>query len=126
MFRLTVQAEFCAAHALTIGGEREPLHGHNWRVEAVVEGPDLDADGLLCDFHAVEAALAGVIEPLDNADLNQAPPLAGLNPTTENVARVICDGLAAALEGVLPVGARVARVTVTEAPGCRAEYQPEP
>lgn len=124
-----VQSEFCAAHALTlggVGGTREPVHGHNWRVEAVVEGPDLDQDGLLCDFHAVEAALATVIAPLDNADLNTAPPLEGLNPTAEIVARVICEGLAAALKGQLAPGARVARVSVTEAPGCRAEYQPEP
>lgn len=122
MFRLTVQAEFCAAHAITIRGEREPVHGHNWRVEAVVEGPGLDADGLLCDFHAVEAALREVIGPLDNADLNEA--LAGINPTAENVARAICEGLASRLGGVLAPEARVARVSVTEAPGCRAEYAP--
>lgn len=122
MFRLTVQTEFCAAHAITIRGDREPVHGHNWRVEAVVEGPRLDGDGLLCDFHAVEAALLEVIGPLDNADLNEA--LAGINPTAENVARVICEGLARSLRGVLPPGARVARVSVTEAPGCRAEYAP--
>jgi 6-pyruvoyltetrahydropterin/6-carboxytetrahydropterin synthase len=126
VFRLVVQAEFCAAHALTVRGEREPLHGHNWRVEAVVEGPDLDQDGLLCDFHAVASALGEVIAPLNNADLNEAPPLAGLNPTAEAVARTICQGLAVALENVLAPGARVARVSVTEAPGCRAEYQPEP
>ncbi len=126
VFRLRVQSEFCAAHALVIGGEREPLHGHNWRVEAVVEGSKLGPDGLLCDFHAVEGALAGVIEPLHNADLDDVEPLRGLNPTAELVARVICEGLVRALEGRLPPGARVTAVSVTEAPGCRAEYLPDP
>jgi 6-pyruvoyltetrahydropterin/6-carboxytetrahydropterin synthase len=124
VFRLAIQAEFCAAHAITIRGEREPVHGHNWRVEAAVEGPELDGEGLLCDFHAVEGALREVIGPLENADLNEAAALAGINPTAENVARAIFEGLARALSGVLPPGARVARVSVTEAPGCRAEYAP--
>lgn len=126
VFRLTVQSEFCAAHAIVIGGEREPVHGHNWRVEAVIEGPDLDPDGLLCDFHAVEGALAEVIQPLHNADLNQSALLEGVNPTAEMVARRICEALASGLKGVLAPGARVARVSVTEAPGCRAEYAPPP
>lgn len=126
VFRLTVTSEFCAAHAIVISGAREPVHGHNWRVEAVVEGPDLDSDGLLCDFHAVERSLAEVIGPLHNADLNQATLLEGLNPTAEIVARRICEALSSALEGDLAPGARVARVSVTEAPGCRAEYVPEP
>lgn len=126
MYRLTVHSEFCAAHAIVIGGEREPVHGHNWRVAAVIEGPQLDADGLLCDFHAVERALSEVIRPLHNADLNQAALLEGQNPTAETVARRICEALADGLVAVLPPGARVARVSVTEAPGCCAEYAPEP
>ena len=116
---------FMSAHMATWEGACEPLHGHNWRVEAVVEGPRLDADGLLCDFHAVEEALESVLAPLDNADLNTAPPLQGSNPSAEVVARHICERLMAALEGELAPGARVARVSVTEAPGCRAEYEPD-
>src|SRR5690606_34763268 len=30
MYELKVQREFCAAHALMIKGQREPVHGHNW------------------------------------------------------------------------------------------------
>ncbi|MFG0286183.1 MAG: 6-pyruvoyl tetrahydropterin synthase family protein [Phycisphaerales bacterium JB039] len=126
MFRIKVEDEFCAAHALLLAGTREPVHGHNWRVEAIIEGPQLDGDGLLCDFHAVQAALREVIDPLRNADLNAAAALEGLNPSAEVVARFICQRLAGALQGVLASGARVAQVSVTEAPGCRAEYQAEP
>src|SRR5690606_16287926 len=57
MFEISVQRTFSAAHAIVVRGRREPLHGHDWRVTIVVAGNDLDADGLLCDFHALEAAL---------------------------------------------------------------------
>ncbi|MCC6659829.1 MAG: 6-carboxytetrahydropterin synthase [Phycisphaerales bacterium] len=128
MFELTIRAEFCAAHALTLGSTVEPLHGHNWRVKAVVEGRRLDASGLLCDFHVVEKALAGVIKPWNNANLNETPPFttrarAVHNPSAENVAAHIADELSRALSHTLPAGVRVASVTVTEAPGCAATYR---
>lgn len=112
--------EFCAAHAITIRGLREPIHGHNWRVRAVVAGPELDADGLLCDFHAVEAALSVVLGPWRNRNLNEVEPFTRVNPSAENVAREIREALSRALAPSLGVRARVARVSVTEAPGCEA------
>lgn len=127
MFEITVQTEFAAAHALSIGGKREPVHGHNWHVTVTIAGPRLDGDGLLCDFHAVERALREITGPMNNRDLNQLAPFSGpkgTNPSAENVARHIAERLAAALE--LPAGARVARVRVTEAPGCAAAYFPPP
>ena len=128
MFELSVRAEFCAAHSLTIAGKPEPLHGHNWRVTAVVEGRRLDASGLLCDFHLVERALHRVIEPWSNANLNETPPFttrarAIHNPSAENVAAHIADELSRGLAHTLPRGVRVASVTVTEAPGCAATYR---
>jgi len=122
MYELTVKTEFCAAHSIVIAGAREPVHGHNWRITTTIEGPKLDADGLLCDFHAVEHALAVITAPLTNTDLNAIPPFDSLNPTAEHVARHIAERLAAALD--LPAGARVAAVRVTEAPGCAATYRP--
>ncbi len=121
MYELTVETEFCAAHAIVIGGVREPLHGHNWRVTASIEGPALDADGLLCDFHAVEHALRSITTIFANTDLNAAPPFDSLNPTAEHVARHIAERLAGALD--LPTGARVSAVRVTEASGCAATYR---
>lgn len=128
MFELSVRAEFCAAHSLTIGGKAEPLHGHNWRVTAVVEGRRLDSGGLLCDFHLIERALHKVIKPWSNANLNETPPFttrsrAIHNPSAENVAAHIADELSRGLSRTLPPGVRVASVTVTEAPGCAATYR---
>ncbi len=123
MFELTIDAEFCAAHALSIAGVREPVHGHNWRVTITVVGPTLDADGLLCDFHTVQGALDAILDPLRNADLNALPAFARVNPSAENVAQYIAAQLSDALDEPLAPHAHVAAVRVTEAPGCAATYR---
>jgi 6-pyruvoyltetrahydropterin/6-carboxytetrahydropterin synthase len=124
MFSITVQSEFCAAHALVIAGTREPLHGHNFRVWVTMEGPSLDQDGLLCDFHTVQDVLGEVLRPLDNQNLHDTKQFANTNPSAENIARHIADELHNALGQALHPHARIARVRVSEAPGCVAEYSP--
>ena len=120
MYELSVTREFCAAHAIDIKGVREPLHGHNWRVTAVVAGPVLDADGLLCDFHEVEAHLDAAIDRYRDRTLNDVAPFDQVNPTAEHLARHLAEALADGLgEGV-----QVRRLSVTEAPGCEATYIP--
>lgn len=126
MYEITVEHEFCAAHALLISGAREHLHGHNWRVTATLAGQALDADGLLCDFHAVEHALKAVCAPFANRNLGDIPPFDRLNPTAEHVAMHIAASLADALSTSLPPRVRVQSVRVTEAPGCTATFRPAP
>ena len=122
MFEITVKSEFCAAHALTIRGDREPLHGHNWTTTVTIAGETLDADGLLCDFHAVERSLAEILGELNNRNLSEHPAFLTTNPTAEHVARHIALKLAARLGSSLGTRAYVARVSVTEAPGCCATF----
>lgn len=125
MYEITVESEFAAAHAIVMRGEREPVHGHNWRVTATLECATLDDDGLLCDFHAVENALRDILRPFHNRDLNASSPFDRVNPTAELVARHIADSLAASLPPEnASRGVRVASVRVTEAPGCAAVYRP--
>lgn len=142
MYELSVESEFCAAHALMIAGERETVHGHNFKVTVTLAGSTLDADGLLVDFHAIERLVADILGPYNNRDLNASPPFAppitggraGINPTAENLARHIFDHLN---EGVRqffgtsdprPISDRpeVAAVRVTEAPGCSVVYRRDP
>lgn len=122
MYELSVQREFCAAHTIVMRGEREPLHGHNWRVRVVVTGPDLDDDGLLCDFHVVEEALDSILAQWHNRNLNDSPPFDRVNPTAEQVAHHIANAIAPNV----PAPARLASVSITEAPGCEATYRPDP
>lgn len=119
VYEISVEDEFCAAHALLIAGAREAVHGHNWRVTLTVVGERLDDDGLLVDFHAVARVLNEVLGPLRNADLNRTPPFDAVNPSAEAVARHIAVEVGCRLAGV-----RVSGVRVTEAPGCAVTYRP--
>jgi len=120
MFALEVETGFSAAHALSIRGEREPVHGHDFRVRVVVTGGGLDADGLLVDFHELERNLGEIVAPFRNRDLNAVPPFDRTNPSAEEIARHVGD----ALGRRLPAGRSVESVRVTEAPGCAAIYRP--
>lgn len=122
MYVLSVKTEFCAAHAIVLRGEREPVHGHNFVCRVEVAGPQLDDEGLLCDFHAVEQALLAVVGPFTNRNLNDTPPFTTINPTAERLAEHIGTAVAARLRGDLPRGVRVVRASVTEAPGCEATF----
>lgn len=135
VFSLEIQAHFSAAHAITMAGVVEPLHGHDWHVTATIEGPDLDLDGLLVDFHWLQQTLASIIGPFQNQNLNAVEPFkSGLNPTAEHVARHIGQSLSDRLatwsqnqpkdQAKRFFPPRVARVRVTEAVGCAASYVP--
>lgn len=126
-FQLEVTDTFSAAHAITIAGEREPVHGHDWRVTVIVERDELDADGLVADFHALQGALADVLRPFRNRTLNDAPPFRAdlpradaVNPTAERVAEHIANEVASNL----PAPVRLHSVRVTEAVGCAAIWRP--
>ncbi len=123
MYELSVQGEFCAAHALVIGGAREPLHGHNFRVRACVSARELDADGFVCDFHTVSGALGEILDDLSNRNLQEHDAFRERSPTAENIARHIHAELAARLDDSMRGAAWVSSVSVTEAPGCEATFR---
>lgn len=122
VYELSIETEFCAAHAILIGGVREAVHGHNFRVTVVVGGPELNGEGLLCDFHAVQAALHPIISRLNNTNLNEIEPFDRVNPTAERIAWHIGEALKAKIGPTLPPGVGVRSVRVTESPGCAAVY----
>ena len=99
----------------------ETLHGHDWRVQVQVVGDSRDADGLLCDFHALETAIDRVLARFHSRTLNDVPPFDHTNPTAELVARHVADEVA----GALPAGVRLGSVSIGEAPGCEAIYRPD-
>ncbi|MAV54586.1 MAG: 6-carboxytetrahydropterin synthase QueD [Phycisphaerae bacterium] len=117
-FELRIERTFSAAHAIVIQGEREPLHGHDWRVLVAARGPELDQEGLLCDFHAIEQQVDAIIKPFHNRNLNEIPPFDKRNPTAEAIAEHIHH----ALIKKMPQGATLHRVEIGEAPGCTAVY----
>jgi 6-pyruvoyltetrahydropterin/6-carboxytetrahydropterin synthase len=57
---------FSAAHFITYGGDVcEPLHGHNYRVWAEVEGP-LDENQYVVDFIVLRDTLQSITDTLDH------------------------------------------------------------
>jgi 6-pyruvoyltetrahydropterin/6-carboxytetrahydropterin synthase len=122
MYRITVTARFEAAHNLIdyVGGP-EPLHGHSYRVEAVLEAEKLQQYDLAVDFVAARNALAVIAKELDYTYLNEHPSFAGRNTSVENLARHFAERLDSS--GALG-RARVAEVTVWEGPENRATYRP--
>ncbi len=121
MFQLKVIDSFASAHQLReYQGQCENLHGHNWKVEAVVEGRELDNRGLLLDFKELKRALKEVLEELDHRFLNDHPFFQKNNPTSENLAFFIFKRL----EEIMRVhpGIKVKAVTVWESERAGATY----
>lgn len=94
MYDIKVKASFSAAHNLkNYRGKCEKLHGHNWHVEAVFSYEELDDNGLAVDFRVAKSLLKSVIEKLDHEYLNKVKALRSINPTSENIAKFIFDGI---------------------------------
>ncbi len=88
MYEVTVKDHFSAAHQLrACGGVCENLHGHNWKVDVVVESQKLDSIGVVVDFKVVEDATKEVLDFLDHQILNKIPYFQDVNPSEENIAR---------------------------------------
>ena len=119
-FEITATRHFAAAHQLRLyDGSLEPLHGHNWKAIVRVAAKQLDAIGVVMDFHQLDALLAAITGEMHNRHLNDLAAFANLNPSTENVALHIARQLR------LPAGVVLISVEVWETPENSAVYRPE-
>ncbi len=86
-FEISTTHAFAAAHQLRLAdGALESLHGHNWRVRVTVASDQLDASGLVMDFHELERRVEAVLAPLCNRHLNELRTFESTNPSAENLA----------------------------------------
>lgn len=124
VYRLKVRSHFCAAHQLRhYQGKCENLHGHNFIVEAEIEGSRLDAEtGILVDFKVLKKELQDVLEELDHCHLNELPEFKQQNPSSEHLARYIHRRLGQRLGSE---HVRVRAVAVMESEGSAAVYLEE-
>jgi 6-pyruvoyltetrahydropterin/6-carboxytetrahydropterin synthase len=119
-YRVTVTARFEAAHNLIdYPGGPEPLHGHSYRVEAVLESPDLQENDIAVNFVKAKKALEIVSAEFDYKYINEHPAFAGRNTSAENLARYFAERLSRS--GAFGEAA-VAEVTVWEGPDSRATW----
>ncbi|MEX2670876.1 MAG: 6-carboxytetrahydropterin synthase [Phycisphaeraceae bacterium] len=119
MYELRIERVFRASHALRLyDGVMETPHLHAWRVLVHVQSADLDEIEVVMDFHALEQIVSDALAPLEGTHLNDVEAFAGMNPSAERVAERIYQLIAPPL----PDRVKLTRVTVTEAPGCRATF----
>jgi 6-pyruvoyltetrahydropterin/6-carboxytetrahydropterin synthase len=123
MFEITIEETFAAGHALrNYRGKCENVHGHNYRCQVTVQGPDLDDIGLLVDFVELKKVVHGVLDRMDHQWLNDFPPFDKLNPSAENMAKYIYDEVVSSL-GTRP-GVKVGHVKLWETDTSSAVYRP--
>jgi len=122
MYRVAREIVFRAGHYLHFGqNRREEPHDHDWRVRAVVESPQLNADELAMDFEQLGQLLRQVVEPLTQVQiLNEHSAFQNHNPSTERLARYVYE----ALELLLPETVHLREVVVWEREDCRVSYRP--
>jgi 6-pyruvoyl-tetrahydropterin synthase len=109
MFSVTVRDHALIAHSLRgeVFGPAQRLHGATYVVDATFRRAALDADGIVVDIGRAAAALGEVMAELAYRNLDEEEELAGLNTTTEALARVVADRLADRVQaGALGDGAR--------------------
>ena len=125
MYEVIVEGEFSAAHFLKLtDGSWEPRHGHDWRVAVTVRSGELDSMGVVVDFEELKPRLRKVLKDFSEISINDHPEFKNekLNPSTENIARLIYERL---LRDIKPKGARIVKVTVWETPDASASYYVE-
>ena len=122
MYTLKVEGAFEAAHHINdYPGKCARLHGHNWVVEAVVKGRELDELGMLVDFKDIKQTLKDTLERFDHRYLNELAPFKeGVNPTAENLARIIFEELAG--NEIFKRDSVLAAITVFESPKSSVTY----
>lgn len=133
MFQVTKEIHFCYGHRLlNYAGKCRHLHGHNGKAVITLEAPVLDRLGMVVDFSEIKRLVGKWIDDtLDHKMIlhrddpiipelrqrNEAFVELDVNPTAENIARLIFDR---ATEHGLPV----VEVTLWETENSFATYRP--
>jgi 6-pyruvoyltetrahydropterin/6-carboxytetrahydropterin synthase len=133
MFRVSREIDFCYGHRLlNYDGKCKYLHGHNGRAIITIESATLDERGMVLDFSDIKKVVSTWIdEKLDHRMLlHKSDPVVPLlqqhgeplflmdvNPTAENIARLIYDYTASR-------GFPIIECQLWETPRCFATYRP--
>ncbi len=129
MFAVEVRHHIMIAHSFRgeVFGPAQRLHGATFVIDAAFMSERLDANGIVVDIGRAHDALKAVLAPLDYRNLDEAPDFAGVNTTTEFLARHVFDRMAeAARTGALGRDGRelaAIRITVSESHLARAWYE---
>jgi 6-pyruvoyltetrahydropterin/6-carboxytetrahydropterin synthase len=129
MYTVSVRDHFMIAHSFRgeAFGPAQRLHGATYVVDLEFRRPELDADGMVVDIGRATEVLRAVVADLNYRNLDEAPEFSGRNTTTEFLARVIFDRVAAAVArgdlGTSARGVESLRVTLHESHVASASYE---
>ncbi|MCX4885071.1 MULTISPECIES: 6-carboxytetrahydropterin synthase [unclassified Streptomyces] len=117
MFSVTVRDHIMIAHSFRgeVFGPAQRLHGATFLVDATFRREQLDDDNIVVDIGLATQELGAVVSELNYKNLDDEPDFAGVNTSTEFLAKVIADRLAERIgKGALGEGARgIAAIAVT-------------
>jgi 6-pyruvoyl-tetrahydropterin synthase len=109
VFSVTIRDHFMIAHSMRgeVFGPAQGLHGATYVVDATFRRATLDADGIVVDIGRAAEVLRAVLSELGYRNLDDEAEFAGMNTTSEALARIVADRLAdRARAGALGDGAR--------------------
>lgn len=99
MYTVAVERDFIAQHFLFGGdwGTENSPHAHHYVVEVRLKGATLNQHGYLTDIVNIEAILDGLVSRYRDKLLNALPEFAGMNPSIEHFARILCESFTSRL-----------------------------
>ena len=117
MYSVTVRDHMMIAHSFKgeVFGPAQRLHGATYVVDVELSRAELDADGIVVDIGRAGDTLKRLLADSNFRNLDEVAAFAGRNTTTEFLARIVYDGMVAAIRhGDLGPGATgVERIKVT-------------
>jgi 6-pyruvoyl-tetrahydropterin synthase len=117
LFSITVRDHVMIAHSFRgeVFGPAQRLHGATFVVDARFTRAELDSDNIVVDIGLATEELGKVLADLNYRNLDDVPAFAGVNTSTEFLAKVVADRLAERVHaGALGEGARgLAGIAVT-------------
>jgi 6-pyruvoyl-tetrahydropterin synthase len=129
MYSVSVRDHFMIAHSFKgdVFGPAQSLHGATYVVDVEFKRLELDDDGIVVDIGRATQILHVVLAELNYRNLDEDPAFAGRNTTTEFLAFVIFERIAAEIAaGSLGTGAQdldALRVTLHESHIASASYE---
>jgi 6-pyruvoyl-tetrahydropterin synthase len=129
LFSVTVRDHVMVAHSFhgEVFGPAQRLHGATFVVDATFRRTDLDQDNIVVDIGRATTELGAVLSDLNYRNLDEVPAFAGVNTSTEFLAKVIADRLADRVHtGALGDGAHglaAIEVTLRESHVAWASYE---
>jgi 6-pyruvoyl-tetrahydropterin synthase len=96
LFSVTVRDHMMIAHSFQgeVFGPAQQLHGATYVVDATFRRAELDADNIVVDIGRASEELHAVLAELTYRNLDEESAFAGINTSTEALAKVVADRLA--------------------------------